>query len=83
MPTMHLTLLEVSSTIALRELFHDLTDWTLQAADSDWAIVLLALVAFSESIVFPIPTRSSGDRGGSGESRARRYGLRHWPRLLP
>ena len=39
----------------MRELFHDLTDWTLQAADSDWAIVLLALVAFSESIVFPIP----------------------------
>ena len=39
----------------MRELFHDLTDWTLQAADSDWAVVLLALVAFSESIVFPIP----------------------------
>ena len=39
----------------MRELFHDLTDWTLQAADSDWAVALLALVAFSESIVFPIP----------------------------
>ena len=39
----------------MRELYHDLTDWTLQAADNDWAIVLLALVAFSESIVFPIP----------------------------
>ena len=39
----------------MRELFHDLTDWTLQAADSDWAIVLLALAAFSESVIFPIP----------------------------
>ena len=39
----------------MRELFHDLTDWTLQAADSEWAIALLALVAFSESVVFPIP----------------------------
>ena len=32
-----------------------MTDWTLQAADSDWAIALLALVAFSESVIFPIP----------------------------
>ena len=39
----------------MRELFHDLTDWTLQAADSDWAIALLALMAFSESVIFPIP----------------------------
>ena len=39
----------------MRELFHDLTDWTLQAADSDLAIVLLALAAFSESVIFPIP----------------------------
>ena len=39
----------------MRELFHDLTDWTLQAADSDWAVALLALVAFSESVIFPIP----------------------------
>ena len=39
----------------MRELYHDLTDWTLQAADSEWAIALLALVAFSESIFFPIP----------------------------
>ena len=39
----------------MRELYHELTDWTLQAADSDWAIVLLALVAFSDSIFFPIP----------------------------
>ena len=39
----------------LRELYHELTDWTLQAADSEWAVVLLALVAFSDSIFFPIP----------------------------
>ena len=39
----------------MRELYHDLTDWTLQAADSEWAIVLLALVSFSDSIFFPIP----------------------------
>ena len=39
----------------LRELYHELTDWTLLAADSEWAIVLLALVSFSESIFFPIP----------------------------
>ena len=39
----------------MRELYHDLTDWTLQAADSEWAIALLAMVAFSESIFFPIP----------------------------
>ena len=39
----------------MRELYHDLTDWTLQAADSEWAIALLTLVAFSESIFFPIP----------------------------
>ncbi len=37
------------------ELLHELADWTLRLADSDWAIALLALVAFSESIVFPIP----------------------------
>ena len=39
----------------MRDLYHELTDWTLQAADSDWAVALLVLVAFSESIVFPIP----------------------------
>ena len=39
----------------MRELYHELTDWTLQAADSEWAIALLAMVAFSESIFFPIP----------------------------
>ena len=30
-------------------------DWTLDFADSDWAIGLLTLAAFSESVVFPIP----------------------------
>ncbi len=39
----------------MRELFHELTDWTLGLADSDWAIGLLILISFSESVVFPIP----------------------------
>ena len=39
----------------MRDLLHDLTDWTLQLADSDWAVGLLLLVAFSESVIFPIP----------------------------
>ncbi len=39
----------------MRELYHELTDWTLGLADNDWAIGLLALIAFSESVVFPIP----------------------------
>ncbi len=39
----------------MRDLFHALTDWMLAFADSDWAIGLLTLVAFSESVVFPIP----------------------------
>ena len=37
------------------DLLHDLSDWTLSLAESEWALVLLALVAFSESIFFPIP----------------------------
>ena len=37
------------------DLLHDLSDWTLGLAESEWALVLLALVAFSESIFFPIP----------------------------
>ena len=37
------------------DLLHDLSDWTLSLAESEWALVLLVLVAFSESIFFPIP----------------------------
>ena len=33
----------------------DLSDWTESFAESDWAIGLLTLVAFSESFIFPIP----------------------------
>ena len=33
----------------------DLADWTEGFAESDWAIGLLLLVAFSESFIFPIP----------------------------
>ncbi len=39
----------------MRELYHELTDWMLSLADSDWAIGLLILISFSESVVFPIP----------------------------
>ena len=39
----------------MRELYHELTDWMLSLADSDWAIGLLILLSFSESVVFPIP----------------------------
>lgn len=37
------------------EWLHSLSNWTLDLADSDAAIVALVLVAFSESIIFPIP----------------------------
>ena len=37
------------------DLLHELSDWTLSLAESEWALVLLVLVAFSESIFFPIP----------------------------
>ena len=37
------------------DLLHALSDWTLGFAESEWALVLLALVAFSESVFFPIP----------------------------
>ena len=39
----------------MRELYHELTDWMLGLADNDWAIGLLILLSFSESVVFPIP----------------------------
>ena len=45
-----LPLLEV-----LFDLLHDLKDWTLDFADSDWALGALLLLTFSESTFFPIP----------------------------
>ena len=35
--------------------FHSLSDWVVAFADSDWAILVLAVEAFAESIFFPIP----------------------------
>lgn len=37
------------------EILHDLTDWVIQLADNDWAVVFLGLTSFFESIFFPIP----------------------------
>ena len=37
------------------ELLHDLSDWLLGFADSDWAIGVLLVSSFAESIFFPIP----------------------------
>ena len=37
------------------ELLHDLSDWVVGFADSDWAVLVLALASFSESIFFPVP----------------------------
>ena len=37
------------------ELLHDLSDWVVRFAESDWAVAALALLSFSESIFFPIP----------------------------
>ena len=39
----------------MTEWLHDLADWTVAFADSDWAIGMLALVSFSEAIFFPVP----------------------------
>ena len=41
--------------VTLRELLHDLKDWTLDLADSEWALGALLLLTFSESTFFPIP----------------------------
>ncbi len=35
--------------------FHSLSDWVIAFADSEWAILALAVEAFAESIFFPIP----------------------------
>ena len=37
------------------ELLHDLSDWTVGFADSDWAALALAVLSFFESIFFPVP----------------------------
>ena len=37
------------------ELYHELSDWVVGFAESDWAIVLVALNSFVEAIFFPIP----------------------------
>ena len=37
------------------DLLHDLSDWVVGFAGSDWAILLLAATSFAESIFFPIP----------------------------
>ena len=37
------------------ELIHSLTDWLLDFSDSQWAVLILGLLSFSESIFFPIP----------------------------
>ena len=39
----------------LFDLLHDLKDWTLDFADSEWALAALLLLTFSESTFFPIP----------------------------
>ena len=37
------------------ELIHDLNDWVVSFASSDWAILVLGITSFIESIFFPIP----------------------------
>lgn len=37
------------------ELFSRLSDWVVDFAESDWAILILAANAFTESIFFPVP----------------------------
>ena len=37
------------------DLLHDLSEWVVGFASSDWAILALAIAAFTESIFFPIP----------------------------
>ena len=36
-------------------LYHDLSDWVIGFAESDWAILLLGLNSFVEAIFFPVP----------------------------
>ena len=37
------------------EIFTDLTDWVVGFADSDWSVLVLAALSFSEAIFFPVP----------------------------
>ncbi len=37
------------------EIFSGLTDWVVSFTDSDWSILVLALLSFSEAIFFPAP----------------------------
>jgi membrane protein YqaA with SNARE-associated domain len=37
------------------EWLHDLSEWVVGFAGSDWAVLALAVTAFAESIFFPIP----------------------------
>jgi len=37
------------------ELYHEMSEWVVGFAESDWAIVLLALNSFVEAIFFPVP----------------------------
>ncbi len=39
----------------MMELLHDLSDWLLGFADSEWAVAVLLITSFAESIFFPIP----------------------------
>jgi membrane protein YqaA with SNARE-associated domain len=37
------------------EIFTDLSDWVVGFADSDWSVLVLAVLSFSEAIFFPVP----------------------------
>ena len=37
------------------DLLHSLSDWIINFTTSDWAVLILAITSFSESIFFPIP----------------------------
>ena len=37
------------------ELFHQMSDWLVDFADSGWAVVALVAASFTESIFFPVP----------------------------
>ena len=37
------------------DLYHRLSDWVVGFAESDWAVLILAVNSFTESIFFPVP----------------------------